>query len=86
MLILTRRAGEALRIGEQIEVMVMAVNGSQVRLGINAPREIAVDREEIAERKRRDREGMEPHAHPHEHAHDEPRRPTLKTVRLKTTS
>jgi carbon storage regulator len=94
MLILTRRAGEALRIGEQIEVMVMAVNGSQVRLGINAPREIAVDREEIAERKRRDREGMEPHAHPHEHAHEmthvgdrhEPRRPTLKTVRLKTTS
>jgi len=59
MLILTRRAGEALRIGDEIEVMVMAVNGSQVRLGINAPREIAVDREEIAERKRRDRESLE---------------------------
>jgi len=57
MLILTRRAGEALRIGNDIEVMVMAVNGSQVRIGINAPRDIAVDREEIAERKRRDREG-----------------------------
>lgn len=57
MLILTRRAGEALRIGDDIEVMVMAVNGSQVRIGINAPREVAVDREEIAERKRRDREG-----------------------------
>jgi carbon storage regulator len=56
MLILTRRAGEALRIGDKIEVTVMAVNGSQVRIGINAPRDIAVDREEIAERKRRDRE------------------------------
>jgi len=55
-LILTRRAGEALRIGDDIEVTVMAVNGSQVRIGINAPRDVAVDREEIAERKRRDRE------------------------------
>jgi carbon storage regulator CsrA len=36
----------------------MAVNGSQVRIGINAPRNIAVDREEIAERKRRDREAL----------------------------
>jgi carbon storage regulator len=58
MLILTRRAGEALRIGDEIEVTVMAVNGSQVRIGINAPRDIAVDREEIAERKRRDREAL----------------------------
>ena len=56
MLILTRRAGEALRIGDDIEVTVMAVNGTQVRIGIKAPREVAVDREEIAERKRRDRE------------------------------
>ncbi len=56
MLILTRRAGEALRIGDDIEVTVMAVNGTQVRIGIKAPRDIAVDREEIAERKRRDRE------------------------------
>ena len=59
MLILTRRAGEALRIGDDIEVTVMAVNGSQVRIGINAPRNVAVDREEIAERKRRDRAGSQ---------------------------
>jgi carbon storage regulator len=59
MLILTRRAGEALRIGDDIEVTVMAVNGTQVRIGIKAPREVAVDREEIAERKRRDRENSE---------------------------
>lgn len=57
MLILTRRAGEALRIGDDIEVTVMAVNGTQVRIGIKAPRDVAVDREEIAERKRRDRDG-----------------------------
>jgi carbon storage regulator len=59
MLILTRRAGEALRIGDDIEVTVMAVNGTQVRIGIKAPRDVAVDREEIAERKRRDREASE---------------------------
>jgi carbon storage regulator len=64
MLILTRRAGEALRIGDEIEVTVMAVNGSQVRLGINAPRNIAVDREEIAERKRRDRDALAAEAKP----------------------
>ena len=64
MLILTRRAGEALRIGDDIEVTVMAVNGSQVRIGINAPRDVAVDREEIAERKRRDREALTPGAMP----------------------
>jgi carbon storage regulator len=59
MLILTRRAGEALRIGDDIEVTVMAVNGTQVRIGIKAPRDIPVDRQEIAERKRRDRENTD---------------------------
>lgn len=56
MLILTRRAGETLRIGDDVEVTVMAVNGAQVRIGIKAPRDVVVDREEIAERKRLDRE------------------------------
>jgi len=59
MLILTRRAGEALRIGDDIEITVMAVNGTQVRIGIKAPRDVAVDRAEIAERKRRDRESTD---------------------------
>jgi carbon storage regulator len=56
MLILTRRAGESLRIGDDVEITVMAVNGAQVRIGIKAPRHVNVDREEIAERKRRDKE------------------------------
>jgi carbon storage regulator len=56
MLILTRRTGESLRIGDDVEVTVMAVNGSQVRIGIKAPRNVAVDREEIAEREQRERE------------------------------
>jgi carbon storage regulator len=56
MLILTRRAGESLRIGDDVEVTVMAVNGSQVRIGIKAPINVSVDREEVAERKRREKE------------------------------
>jgi carbon storage regulator len=55
MLILTRRTGETLHIGDDVEVTVMAVNGSQVRIGIKAPRTVAVDREELAERKQRDK-------------------------------
>jgi carbon storage regulator len=62
MLILTRRAGETLRIGDNVEVTVMAINGTQVRIGIKAPRTVVVDREEIAERKRRDREALTNHS------------------------
>jgi carbon storage regulator len=54
MLILTRRTGESLRIGDDIELTVMAVSGSQVRIGIKAPRNVVVDRQEIAERKQRE--------------------------------
>lgn len=57
MLILTRRVGEAINIGDAVTVTVMAVNGSQVRIGIKAPKEMIVDREEIAERRRLEREG-----------------------------
>lgn len=56
MLILTRRPGEALRIGADIEVIVMAVNGGQVRIGVKAPRDVVVDREEIALRKVQEKE------------------------------
>jgi carbon storage regulator len=48
MLILTRRTGETIRIGGDVEVTVMAVNGNQVRIGVKAPRDTVVDREEIA--------------------------------------
>lgn len=47
MLILTRRAGEMIRIGENVEVFVMAVSGSQVRIGIKAPPEVKILREEL---------------------------------------
>ncbi len=50
MLILTRRIGETLMIGDDVTVSVLQVKGKQVRIGINAPRSVAVHREEIYER------------------------------------
>jgi len=50
MLILTRRVGEALIVGEDVTVTLMAVNGNQVRIGINAPKAVEVHREEVYER------------------------------------
>ena len=50
MLILTRRAGEALMIGENVTIKVLGVKGNQVRIGIDAPKDVAVHREEIFDR------------------------------------
>ena len=61
MLILTRRVGETLMIGDEVTVTVLGVKGNQVRIGVNAPKNVSVHREEIYERIRKEREdGTEP--------------------------
>ena len=57
MLILTRRVGETLMIGEDVTVTVLGVKGNQVRIGVNAPRDVAVHREEIFDRIKREEAG-----------------------------
>lgn len=50
MLILTRRVGETLMIGDDVTITVLGVKGNQVRIGVNAPKDVAVHREEIYQR------------------------------------
>ena len=53
MLILTRKSGEAIRIGDHVTLKIMEIRGGQVRIGIEAPRDISVHREEVFEQARR---------------------------------
>ncbi|EER46531.1 carbon storage regulator CsrA [Actinobacillus minor] len=50
MLILTRKTGESLFVGDDVEITVLSVRGNQVKLGVNAPKEISVHRQEIYQR------------------------------------
>lgn len=70
MLILTRRVGETVMIGNEVTVTVLGVKGNQVRIGINAPKTVAVHREEIYERIKREQQGDQDHEHEHEHEPD----------------
>ena len=60
MLILTRRVGETVMIGDEVTVTVLGVKGNQVRIGVNAPKTVAVHREEIFERIKREQDGDAP--------------------------
>jgi carbon storage regulator len=60
MLILTRRVGETVMIGNEVTVTVLGVKGNQVRIGVNAPKDVAVHREEIYERIKREEDDAPP--------------------------
>ena len=57
MLILTRRIGETLMVGDDVTVTVLGVKGNQVRLGVNAPKDVSVHREEIYQRIQKEKDG-----------------------------
>ena len=66
MLILTRRVGETVMIGNDVTVTILGVKGNQVRVGINAPKNVAVHREEIYERIKREQQGDQQGEHRNE--------------------
>lgn len=59
MLILTRRVGETLMVGDEVTVTVLGVKGNQVRIGVDAPKDVAVHREEIYQRIQKEKEESE---------------------------
>jgi carbon storage regulator len=71
MLILTRRVGETVVIGDEVQVTVLGVKGNQVRLGVNAPRDVSVHRQEIYERIRDEQGGGAPAPGPDERHSDD---------------
>jgi len=60
VLILTRRVGETLMIGDEVKVTVLGVKGNQVRIGVDAPRDVTVHREEIYDRIKKEKEQESP--------------------------
>ncbi len=56
MLILTRKSGETITIGENIQIRVLGVKGGQVRIGVDAPREVSVNREEVYARVQKEKD------------------------------
>lgn len=60
MLILTRRVGEALMIGDNVTVTVLGIKGTQVRIGVLAPKDVSVHREEIYQRIQHEKQGSPP--------------------------
>lgn len=58
MLILTRRVGETLNIGDEVRVTVLGIKGNQVRIGVSAPKDVPVHREEIYERIQNEKNGV----------------------------
>jgi carbon storage regulator len=63
MLILTRRTGESVNIGEDVKLTVLGVKGNQVRIGIDAPKSVPVHREEVYERIKRELQETPEHEH-----------------------
>jgi carbon storage regulator len=59
MLVLTRKVGEAIMIGDEVTVMILGVRGNVIRVGIDAPKKIAVHRQEIQDRMRKKRQGSQ---------------------------